>query len=234
MTTYSAKVETHDVKERALVIILLGAPGSGKGTQSVEISHSFNLPHISTGDLFRENIKNQTEIGQKVKSYLDKGALVPDELVFDILFARISKADCSKGYILDGFPRTTLQAHKLEDLLSSSVHFAIFNLVVDDSAVIKRLSGRLVCKKCSRVFHKDSTPPKIEGVCDVCGEELYQRSDDNPEVIKERLRVYYEQTKPLEEYYKNKGQLTPINASGSPAEVLKTLKAKIQEMYPIL
>ena len=234
MTTQPISANTTSTTEKPLVIILLGAPGSGKGTQAVELSRTFHLPHISTGDLFRENIKNETEIGKRVKSYLDKGALVPDELVFDILFDRISKPDCTKGYILDGFPRTSPQAHEVEDSLRNKAQFAIFNLKVDDDAVIRRLSGRLVCKKCNRVYHKDSNPPKVEGVCDVCGGELYQRSDDTPTVIKERLRVYYEQTKPLEEFYRQKGMLIEIDASGSAADVLKTIEAKIVELHPSL
>lgn len=234
MTTQPVSANTPSTNEKPIVIILLGAPGSGKGTQAVELSRAFKLPHISTGDLFRENIKNETPIGQQVKSYLDKGALVPDELVFDILFDRISKPDCQKGYILDGFPRTSAQAHELEDSLRNKAQFAIFNLKVDDDVVIRRLSGRLVCKKCNRVYHKDSNPPKAEGICDVCEGELYQRSDDNPAVIKERLRVYYEQTKPLEEFYRQKGMLMEVDASGTAADVLKTLEAKIVELHPSL
>ncbi len=207
------------------VIILLGPPGSGKGTQAVELSKAFGIPQISTGDLFRENIKNETPLGKEAKSYLDKGALVPDELVLDLLFDRTQKPDCAKGYLLDGFPRTTAQAHELEDSLRGKVHFIVFNLKVPDSEVIRRLSGRLVCKQCNRVYHKDTTPPKVPGICDNCGSTLYQRSDDTEAVITERLRVYYEQTKPVETFYKNQNILIEIDATKPANEVLEELKA---------
>jgi adenylate kinase len=234
MITSQAKAENKNPSDKPTVIILLGAPGSGKGTQSVELSQHLGLPHISTGDLFRESIKNDTDLGKKAKSYLDRGALVPDELVFDILFDRISKPDCTKGYILDGFPRTSAQAHELEDTLRNKANFIIFNLKVPDEELIRRLSGRLICKKCGRIYQKDTNPPKVEGICDYCGGELYQRSDDKPEVVKERLRVYYDQTKPLEEFYKKQGLLTDINAQGSPESVLKVLEDKVKELSPAL
>jgi len=220
--------------EKPIVIILLGAPGSGKGTQAVELGQAFHIPHISTGDLLRENIKNNTALGQQAKSYMDKGQLTPDELILDILFERISKPDCSRGYLLDGFPRTSAQAHELEDSLRDKVQFAVFYLKVSDEQVIERLSGRLICKKCNRIFHKTSNPPKQEGICDSCGGELYQRSDDKPEVIQERLRVYHEQTKPLEEFYRKQGVLNEVDASGTSGDVLKTLEAKISELHPAL
>lgn len=232
MVMSGAKSVEKTEAEKPLVIILLGAPGSGKGTQAVELSKSTHLPHISTGDLFREHIKQETPLGLEVKKYLDKGALVPDNLVFDILFERLSQPDCAKGYILDGFPRTSAQAHELEDTLRNKVHFAVFNLKVSDEQVVQRLSGRLVCKQCGRVFHKDSNPPKEAGKCDFCSGELYQRSDDNPAVIKERLRIYYDQTKPLEEFYRKMGLLTDIESSGTPQDVQKVLEAKVQEMHP--
>ena len=230
MTTQLHAASADQTTQKPLVVILLGAPGSGKGTQAVQLSAACSLPHISTGDLFRENIKGETEIGKQVKSYLDKGALVPDEVVFDILFDRIAKPDCQKGYILDGFPRTSAQAHELEDSLRDKVRFAVFNLKVDDEIVIKRLSGRLVCKSCGKVFHKDSNPPKKEGVCDSCQGELYQRSDDNTTVIKDRLRVYHEQTKPLEEFYRQKGMLVDIEAQGTPSDVQKVLEEKVKAL----
>lgn len=234
MITSHAKAENKTSPEKPTVIILLGAPGSGKGTQSLELSKILGLPHISTGDLFRENIKLDTDLGRQAKSYLEKGALVPDELVFDILFDRISKPDCTKGYILDGFPRTSAQAHELEDTLRNKANFIVFNLKVSDAEVIRRLSGRLICKKCGRIYHKDTNPPKVAGVCDVDGGELYQRSDDKPEVVKERLRVYYEQTKPLEDFYKQQGMLIDIDAEGSPETVEKALEAKVKDLSPQL
>ena len=230
MTTNMQQAFAEKSNEKPLVVILLGAPGSGKGTQAVELSKSCNLPHISTGDLFRENIKNQTEIGKQVKSFLDKGQLVPDSVVFDVLYDRISKPDCQKGYILDGFPRTSAQAHELEDSLSKKVRFVVFNLKVADEAVVERLSGRLICKNCGKPYHKVANPPKQEGVCDACQGELYQRTDDNAEVIKERLKVYHAQTKPLEEFFQEKGQLLTIDASRAPSVVQADIEAQIKSL----
>lgn len=229
MAMFHSNAQVPSKETKPLVIILLGPPGSGKGTQAVELTQYFNLPHISTGDLFRDNIRNQTELGKEAQYYLDKGALVPDSLVFDILFDRISQADCKNGYLLDGFPRTSAQAHELEDTLNGKVNFLVFNLNVPDQEVIRRLEGRLVCKKCGRPFHKESNPPKKAGICDSCGGELYQRSDDTAPVIKERLRVYYEQTKPLEAFYRQKGLLIDIDAAKNSTEVLQELKNTIEK-----
>lgn len=233
VTTPEKIMPSQEQKEnKPVVVILLGPPGSGKGTQAVELSKTFHLSHISTGDLFRQQIKNETELGKKVKGYLDKGSLVPDEVVFDMLFERISQSDCSKGYLLDGFPRTSAQAHELEDSLRGKVHFVIFNLKVNDEQVINRLSGRLTCRNCGKIFHKDTNPPVKEGVCDACGGELYQRTDDSADVIKERLRVYYSQTKPLEEFYRGQGMLINVDSSATPQEVTKVLENKLSEVYP--
>ena len=214
--------------KKPLVIIMLGAPGSGKGTQAVQLSKELGIPHISTGDLLRENIKNGTELGKQAKAYMDKGQLSPDELILDILFDRIARPDCANGYILDGVPRNTSQAHEIEDTLRGKARFLVVNLKVADDEVVRRLSGRLTCKQCNRIYHKELNPPKQPGVCDACGGELYQRSDDQESVIKERLRVYYQQTKPLEEFYRNQKILVEIDASQKPEEVLKSALAQIQ------
>lgn len=228
-TPAKALSSTDEKNEKPVVLILLGPPGSGKGTQAVELTKAFQIPHISTGDLFRTQIKNETDLGKQVKSYLDKGILVPDDVVLDVIFDRIANPDCKRGYLLDGIPRTSAQAHELEDSLNSKVCFVIFNLKISDEEVIKRLSGRLTCKGCGRIYHKDTNPPAKEGICDSCGGELYQRSDDKPEVIKERLRVYHAQTKPLEEFYRSKGQLIDVDATLPPQEVQKILEAKVKE-----
>ena len=205
------------------VYIFLGPPGSGKGTQAVEWSKLKKIPTISTGDLFRENLKNKTPLGIQAKQYLDKGQLVPDSLVLDILFDRTSQPDCKNGYILDGVPRNISQAHELEDYLRNKANISVINFVVPDDVVVNRLSGRLVCRACGRTYQKETSPSKTAGVCDSCGGELYQRSDDQPEVIKERLKVYHEQTKPLEKFYREKGILINIDASKSPQEVLEEM-----------
>jgi len=211
-----------------LVVILLGAPGSGKGTQAVELAKMFEIAHISTGDLFRENIKKETELGKKAKAFIEKGQLVPDELVFDMLFDRLSRPDCQKGYILDGFPRTKAQAKKLQEKLKGHAKILVFNLVVSDEEVIRRLSGRLTCKVCGKVFHKEFNPPKEENTCDACASELYQRPDDTQAVILERLAVYYKQTKPVEAYYRkvsfstiSMGQKDPKRSALSSKQKLK-------------
>jgi len=205
------------------VIILLGAPGSGKGTQASELSKVKKIPHISTGDLFRDNLKNKTELGLQAQQYLDKGQLVPDSLVLDILFDRVSQPDCKHGYVLDGVPRNITQAHELEDYFRNKTNLIVVNLAVSDDIVINRLSGRLVCRQCNRVFHKDTSPLSKPGICDSCGGEVYQRNDDKPEIIKERLKVYHDQTKPLEKFYRDKGLLKEVDASKPSPEVLQQL-----------
>ena len=213
-----------------LIVILLGPPGSGKGTQAVELSKMLAIPHVSTGDLFRENIKKNTELGLKAKSYIDKGALVPDELVLDILFDRIKQPDAKRGCLLDGVPRTLAQANELEDSLRGQVRFVVFNLQISEDEIIHRIAGRFICRNCGKVYHKDKNPPKVEGICDTCGGELYQRSDDTEPVVRERLRVYYQQTKPLEEFYRKQGVLIEVDASQPQQEVLKTIATKLQEL----
>ncbi len=205
------------------VIILLGPPGSGKGTQATGLTKELGIPHISTGDLFRENISKGTELGKKAKSYMDAGKLVPDDLVLEMLFDRVSKPDCAKGYLLDGFPRTIPQAEALDIKLKVDSKVVALNLNVSDDLIVKRIEGRLSCKNCANIHNKYFSPPAKEGMCDKCGSALIQRSDDNADVVKERLRVYHEQTEPLVAYYAKKGVLANINGEKSPEEVAKDL-----------
>ena len=194
-------------------IIMLGAPGAGKGTQAKKIAAKYAIPHISTGDIFRANIKNNTELGQKAKTYMDKGELVPDELVVDLIMDRFKEADCANGYVLDGFPRTIPQAEALDKALSDngeSVDYAI-NVEVPDENIINRMSGRRACVGCGATYHIQFNPTKVEGICDACGEKLILRDDDKPETVKNRLSVYHEQTQPLIEYYSGKGVLKEVD-----------------------
>ena len=196
-------------------IIMLGAPGAGKGTQADKICAKYNIPHISTGDIFRANIKNNTELGQKAKSYMDKGELVPDELVVDLVVDRIKADDCTNGYVLDGFPRTIPQAEALDAALAAindKVDYAI-NVEVPDENIINRMSGRRACVACGATYHIVHIPTKVEGVCDKCGAELILRDDDKPETVKNRLNVYHEQTQPLIDYYTKAGILKTVDGT---------------------
>ncbi len=205
------------------VVILLGPPGSGKGTQAVEIAKEMKVPHISTGDLFRENIGNNTELGKEAKSYMDKGRLVPDELVLKMLFDRVAKPDCFSGYLLDGFPRTIPQAAALDRFLKDKSHTIALNLEVPDEVIVKRIEGRLTCKACGNIHHRDFSPPAKEGICDKCGSPLTQRADDKRDVVLERLRVYNEQTAPLISHYEKQGVLKSVNGNRAPTVVLGDL-----------
>ena len=179
--------------------VLLGPPGAGKGTQAVRLVEKYEIPHISTGDIFRKNIKEGTELGKKAQEYMNAGALVPDELVVDLVKDRLQQDDCKNGFLLDGFPRTIFQAEKLDEFLSESNQKMdiVINLKVEKEALIKRLTGRRVCKDCGASYHIVNIPPKKEGVCDICGGELIQRKDDNIETVENRINVYEEQTAPL-------------------------------------
>lgn len=205
------------------VLILLGPPGSGKGTQAKKLTQTLGIPHISTGDLFRENIGNHTELGQKAKEYMNAGRLVPDELVLDMLYARVAKEDCKTGYLLDGFPRTIPQAEAFSKALADHTRIEVINLPVADEVIIKRISGRLSCGNCGNVQNKYYSPPKVEGICDRCSSKFVQREDDKPEVVKERLKVYYEQTAPLIEYYQSKGLLTTVNGETDPEVIYRKI-----------
>ncbi|ADI38607.1 adenylate kinase [Waddlia chondrophila] len=193
------------------VVILLGPPGSGKGTQAKRVTQELNIPHISTGDILRENIKSETELGRRAKEFMNAGRLVPDALVLDMLFERVLRKDCKPGYLLDGFPRTIPQAESLDQFLESKVHLVAINLAVSDEIIVKRISGRLSCTVCGHVRNRFLSPPKLEGICDLCGGELIQRPDDRSEVVKERLLVYAKQTAPLIDYYERKGILHTID-----------------------
>lgn len=206
------------------VVILLGPPGSGKGTQAAKISKKMDIPHISTGDLFRDNISRDTELGQKAKSYMHEGKLVPDELVINMLLDRVSKEDCIHGYLLDGFPRTVNQAIEFDNALDQKTSETVLYLDVSDEAVMQRISGRLSCKDCGSIYNRYFTPPKQENICDHCGHELVQRADDKPEVVRNRLKVYQEQTAPLIDYYQSKGVLKPIDGEASPELIYNQVK----------
>ncbi len=203
-------------------IILLGAPGAGKGTQASKISAAYNLPHISTGDIFRENIKNQTPIGVLAKSFIDKGQLVPDEVTCKIVEERISRADCANGYMLDGFPRTIAQAEALDKIAKIDL---VINIDVDHSLLMDRLCGRRVCKDCGESYHISRLGDKTD--CARCGGELYQRKDDNPETVQSRLRVYNAQTSPLIEYYTKKGILFNVVGNTTPEDVFEKVSEKL-------
>lgn len=190
--------------------IFLGPPGAGKGSLAVKVAEDYKIPHISTGDIFRANIKAQTPLGVKVKAIIDSGALVSDELTFELVKDRIAQGDCKNGYILDGFPRTIPQAEMLESLVSD---IKVVNFEIQDEIVIRRLSTRRTCKACGANFNVLTLPPKVEGVCDKCNGELYQRDDDKQESIMNRMDVYREQTEPLINFYKEKGKITDLDAS---------------------
>lgn len=196
-------------------IIMLGAPGAGKGTQAKKIAAKYSIPHISTGDIFRANIKNGTELGKKAKTYMDQGLLVPDELVVDLVVDRVNQEDCKDGYVLDGFPRTIPQAEALDKALAElgqKVDYAI-DVDVPDENIVNRMAGRRACVTCGATYHLEYAPTKKEGICDVCGGELILRDDDKPETVKKRLGVYHEQTQPLIDYYKNAGILRTVDGT---------------------
>jgi adenylate kinase len=206
------------------VVILLGPPGSGKGTQAVRLTKELGIPHISTGDLFRENVSKDTELGKRAKTYMNAGKLVPDEVVLDMLFDRVSRPDSTHGYLLDGFPRTIPQAEAFEKHLGPNTELIVLELDVPDDIIIKRAEGRLTCKSCGTIYNRYYSPPAKEGICDKCGGELYQRPDDKLEVVQERLRVYHDQTQPLVDYYTKKGVLRRVDGTQSPDDVFKALQ----------
>ena len=213
-------------------IIMLGAPGAGKGTQAKLIAEKYNIPHISTGDIFRANIKEGTELGKKAKTYMDKGELVPDELVVDLVVDRVAKDDAKNGYVLDGFPRTIPQAEALDAALAKlgdKVDYAI-DVDVPDENIINRMSGRRACVACGGTYHIVHIPTKVEGICDACGGELILRDDDKPETVKNRLNVYHEQTQPLIDYYKGQDILVEVDGTQNMddvfTDILKVLGVK--------
>ena len=206
-------------------IIMLGAPGAGKGTQAKMIAEKYSIPHISTGDIFRANIKNGTELGKKAKSFIDKGQLVPDELTLDLTMDRFKEDDCKNGYVLDGFPRTIPQAESLTEALKKNgeaIDFAV-NVDVPDENIINRMSGRRACLNCGATYHIVYNAPKTENVCDTCGQELVLRDDDKPETVKKRLDVYHDQTQPLIDYYKNEGVLAEVDGTLDMEDVFQAI-----------
>ena len=212
-------------------IIMLGAPGAGKGTQAKKIAEAYKIPHISTGDIFRANLKEGTELGLKAKTYMDKGELVPDELTCDLVVDRISKDDAANGYVLDGFPRTIPQADALTNALKArgeKIDFAI-NVDVPDENIINRMSGRRACVGCGATYHLEFAPPKAEGICDTCGKELILRDDDKPETVANRLRVYHEQTQPLIDYYTAENVLVTVDGTQDINKVFEDIKKILGE-----
>ncbi len=212
-------------------IIMLGAPGAGKGTQAKMIADKYGVPHISTGDIFRANIKNGTELGMEAKKYMDQGLLVPDELTVKILLDRVAKDDCKKGYVLDGFPRTIPQAEVLEEALANigdKIDFAI-DVDVPDENIVRRMSGRRACLSCGATYHIEHVPPKAEGICDRCGKELVLRDDDKAETVKNRLNVYHEQTQPLIDFYEKKGVLKSVDGTVDMQDVFAAIVSILGE-----
>lgn len=213
-------------------IVMLGAPGAGKGTQAKMVAEKIGLSHISSGDLFRENIKNETELGKLAKTYIDKGELVPDEVTIAMVKDRLCQPDCEKGAILDGFPRTTAQAEALDASLAKlGYKIDIVPLVeVPEAVLMERLTGRWTCKKCGAIYHTLFSPPKQAGICDLDGSELYQRPDDIPETVSNRIKVYSEQTAPLIAYYTQQGVLTEVNGNQEIEQVNQQLLVKLPEL----
>ncbi len=206
-------------------LIMLGAPGAGKGTQAKKIAEKYQIPHISTGDIFRANIKNGTELGNKAKSYMDQGHLVPDELTCDLVVDRINQEDCKNGYVLDGFPRTIPQAEALKaalDKMGETIDYAI-DVEVPDENIVNRMGGRRACPGCGCPYHIKHNPPKVEDICDVCGAKLVLRDDDKPETVTKRLSVYHEQTKPLIDFYKKEGVLREVDGTQDLNDVFQAI-----------
>ena len=212
-------------------IVMLGAPGAGKGTQAKQIAKKYKIPHISTGDIFRANIKNETELGKKAKSYMDQGMLVPDELTISLVIDRFQEPDAQNGYVLDGFPRTIPQAERLDAALKKSgsqIDFAI-NVDVPDENIIQRMSGRRACVNCGATYHLQYAAPKKDGICDSCGESLILRDDDKPETVEKRLKVYHEQTQPLIDYYAQKNVLKEVDGTQGLEDVFRQIQAILGE-----
>lgn len=212
-------------------IVLFGPPGAGKGTQAKELSQKYDIPHISTGDILRANVREGTELGLKAKEYMDKGELVPDQVLIGLIKDRLEEPDCENGYLLDGYPRTIPQADALEDILGeiSKPLDVVINIDVSDEEVVKRISGRRTCS-CGESYHVMFNPPEKEGLCNACGAQLYQRDDDSEDVVRQRLAVYNEKTKPLINYYEEKGLLVNVDGNGSVDKVFETI-SEIMDRY---
>jgi adenylate kinase len=227
---FSASLSSGEKAENGpspLVLILLGPPGSGKGTQAAMLEDKLHLPHISTGDLLRDHVRRGTDLGKQAKTYMDKGQLVPDALIFDILFDRVSQKDCAKGYILDGFPRTLAQAEALQTRLKGKPAPIVINLDLSDAKIIERLANRVSCEKCGTPYHLTYSPPKTKDKCDKCGGKLIHRSDDTEAVITKRLKVYHEQTAPLITFYTKQKLLHTVNCDTQKEKVFSEVVAQI-------
>lgn len=211
------------------IVILLGPPGAGKGTQAARLAVALGLPHVSTGDLLRMNREQDTALGRRAKEFMDLGQLVPDELVLEMLFDRVSKGDCARGYMLDGFPRTLPQAEALARRLPKDAVVQVVNLVVSDRSLVDRITGRRVCRSCKNIHHVKAAPPRVSGRCDRCGGELEQRTDDSETVLRERLAVYRRQTQPVEEIYRSRGWLVLIDGDREPDLVFESLRHAVSE-----
>lgn len=210
-------------------VILLGPPGAGKGTQAANIVDAYKIPHISTGDIFRKNIKEGTELGKKAQGYINEGKLVPDELTCDLVASRLSEADCENGFLLDGFPRNLFQAEYLDKFLAdnSKKLDKVINIEVDLDKLVERACGRRICKSCGATYHISFNPSKVEGICDNCGSELTQRPDDNEETVSQRIQVYLSETKPLVDYYTEKGVIANINGDKEIDKVFEDIRARL-------
>ncbi|HHY39817.1 MAG TPA: adenylate kinase [Syntrophaceticus sp.] len=213
-------------------ILIMGPPGAGKGTQASRITSFFEIPHISTGDMFRAEIKQASELGKRIKSYLDTGQLVPDEVTVEVIKKRLQQADTQKGFLLDGFPRTIPQAEALDGILKEMGRSLdlVINIKVDPQVLLDRMTGRRVCQKCGATYHVVNQPPRVEGVCDLCEGELYQRSDDTVETVSNRLDVYQKQTAPLLEYYQQRGIVAEVNGEQSIDDVFKEIEQLIRRL----
>jgi adenylate kinase len=213
-------------------LVLLGGPGSGKGTQAEQLCAALQLPHLATGDLFRENLKRQTDLGRLAKTYMDRGELVPDDVTDAMVRERLAQPDTREGFVLDGFPRTLPQAHALDEMMAGLNRRleGVLYIKVSDGEIVNRLSGRWICRQCQTPYHRQFKPPKRDGACDACGGELYQRDDDNPETVKSRLKTFHAQTAPLVEHYRQAGLLHEIDGEGNVSEVTSRTLAKAQSL----
>lgn len=224
-------MSTHSFSSSSpLILILLGPPGSGKGTQAKRLAQDYGIPHISTGDLFREHMSALTPIGQKAKAYIEAGQLVPDEVVLGMLFDRVSRSDCARGYLLDGMPRTIAQAEQLAQHQAAHTSLMVLCLEVSDEEIVSRATNRLVCRQCGAIYNRLISPPVHEGICDNCQGEVYRRSDDEEKVVGERLKVYHAQTQPLVKYYDQLGLLTMFDGQQPPDVVHAEMKRFIDDL----